>query len=419
MGYVSAGANPVQAKLPIGTVIAFPVATLPMGWIECNGQITAPYPLLEDLVGANVPDLRGEFIRGWDNGKGTDSGRVLGSSQTDEFKSHSHNVQQSSTEENIGVSNYVAPSAGATSFCVTGGIADNVNVDAVGGAESRPKNIALIYIIKAFNVVDEGEVSGFVSPNKNYIINPTFGINQREFAGGSNGGGGYIYDRWRVNNTDILVSLPDASGFVTISGALSDQGLSQRIEPFGYGDDVTLSWEGTAQAQHRDVSEVWQPLSDSPLTVTLGVGEDANGAIGRFNFSNGTVKNVKLEIGSVVTPFEYPDDSSELAKCHRYYERITTDSTYSIFTTGYASSSVSVQCVLTYQTKRTPPTGSASGSFRAINSTSHVATSLAFDNQMLDRCRLLLTTSGMGTDEIYGCSANNDTNAYLELDAEL
>jgi len=53
----------------------------PQGWLECNGQSTAGYPKLAAIVGSNVPDLRGEFIRGWDHNIGKDPGRIFGSWQ--------------------------------------------------------------------------------------------------------------------------------------------------------------------------------------------------------------------------------------------------------------------------------------------------------------------------------------------------
>jgi hypothetical protein len=62
----------VQAKgaggVPVGTVVAWPVASQPEdaeNWLECNGQSTAGYPELAAVVGANVPNYRGMFLRGY------------------------------------------------------------------------------------------------------------------------------------------------------------------------------------------------------------------------------------------------------------------------------------------------------------------------------------------------------------------
>lgn len=59
----------------------YSATTPPAGWLECNGQSTSSYPELAAIVGSNVPDFRGEFIRGWDHAAGKDSGRLFGSWQ--------------------------------------------------------------------------------------------------------------------------------------------------------------------------------------------------------------------------------------------------------------------------------------------------------------------------------------------------
>lgn len=88
----------------VGGVVLFPFEAPPTGYLECNGASLSrtEYPELFAAIGTkfgsvdsdhfNVPDLRGEFIRGWDHGKGIDPGRTLGSLQTDSFKYHSHDV---------------------------------------------------------------------------------------------------------------------------------------------------------------------------------------------------------------------------------------------------------------------------------------------------------------------------------------
>jgi len=70
--------------LPVGVPVPYPLATLPTGWLKCNGAAftASQYPNLALAYPAlRLPDLRGEFIRGWDDGRGIDSNRVLLSSQ--------------------------------------------------------------------------------------------------------------------------------------------------------------------------------------------------------------------------------------------------------------------------------------------------------------------------------------------------
>ncbi len=91
-------------NLLVGSVSAFAVETPPEGWMECNGQAISRefYDRLFNKIGTafgsgngattfNLPDLRGEFIRGWDHGRNIDTGRAFGSGQEDRFQSHSHN----------------------------------------------------------------------------------------------------------------------------------------------------------------------------------------------------------------------------------------------------------------------------------------------------------------------------------------
>ncbi|MET2233133.1 phage tail protein, partial [Salmonella enterica subsp. enterica serovar Typhi] len=66
--------------LPVGVPVPWPSATPPAGWLKCNGAAFSSemYPNLAKAYPANkLPDLRGEFIRGWDDERGIDPGRQL------------------------------------------------------------------------------------------------------------------------------------------------------------------------------------------------------------------------------------------------------------------------------------------------------------------------------------------------------
>ncbi|KAA1907320.1 phage tail protein [Escherichia coli] len=81
------------SALPVGVPVPWPSATPPTGWLKCNGAAFSPedYPKLAQAYPANkLPDLRGEFIRGWDDGRGLDAGRALLSLQDDSFEAHRH-----------------------------------------------------------------------------------------------------------------------------------------------------------------------------------------------------------------------------------------------------------------------------------------------------------------------------------------
>lgn len=93
----------VDAKVPPGAVMHFARTTAPSGWLKCNGAAISrtTYDALFAAIGTtfgagdgfttfNLPDLRGEFIRGWDDGRGVDGGRAMGSRQAGAIQSHSH-----------------------------------------------------------------------------------------------------------------------------------------------------------------------------------------------------------------------------------------------------------------------------------------------------------------------------------------
>lgn len=69
---------------PVGVPLPFPSATPPTGWLKCNGAAfdRTKYPGLAAVFpSGNLPDLRGEFLRGWDDGRGVDNARTLLSAQ--------------------------------------------------------------------------------------------------------------------------------------------------------------------------------------------------------------------------------------------------------------------------------------------------------------------------------------------------
>jgi phage-related tail fiber protein len=88
---------------PAGTIVYFAGLSAPQGYLKANGQAVprASYPLLFNAIGTtygvgngsttfNIPDLRGEFIRGWDDGRGLDAGRGLATVQNSDVGSHTH-----------------------------------------------------------------------------------------------------------------------------------------------------------------------------------------------------------------------------------------------------------------------------------------------------------------------------------------
>jgi microcystin-dependent protein len=151
-GALSADVVP-PGSVPAGMVqwFAGPLVSIPTGWKYCNGEtlLIDNFPALHNAIGRiysdvstpvnsfKIPDLRGQFLRGWDNRAtgGTDDGRIFGSYQNDEFKSHTHTYT-----DNLG------PGFGLT-FTGNSAAQDNTT-SATGGSETRPKNVAMLPIIK-------------------------------------------------------------------------------------------------------------------------------------------------------------------------------------------------------------------------------------------------------------------------------
>lgn len=140
--------------VPVSTVLPFATTNIPDSFLECNGAAISrtAYSKLFAAIGTtfgvgdgsttfNIPDLRGEFIRGWDNGKGLDIGRTFGSKQIDSFKSHAHNsAKYYSAGFNTGSSSFLLPLGSS--------VGTIVSTTSDGGTETRPTNIALMYCIK-------------------------------------------------------------------------------------------------------------------------------------------------------------------------------------------------------------------------------------------------------------------------------
>ncbi|MBQ4761339.1 hypothetical protein D5073_01800 [Pectobacterium versatile] len=143
----------------VGMPLPFPGAVAPAGWIKCNGQSfdKSRYPILASLYPSGfLPDLRGEFVRGWDDGRGADAGRALMSAQGDAIRNIVGTIGQLNDrvneQETTGVfdaNKYTGSNSG-----LTGGRGGRiVTFDASKvvptANENRPRNIAFNYIVRA------------------------------------------------------------------------------------------------------------------------------------------------------------------------------------------------------------------------------------------------------------------------------
>ncbi|ENZ8475438.1 TPA: phage tail protein [Klebsiella aerogenes] len=132
---------------PVGIPQPWPLATAPLGWLICNGATfdKAMYPFLAAAYpSGKLPDLRGEFIRGWDNGRGVDPGRSLLAWQDDMIKKHSHTL---GTYKSVDAGIKMPVTAGAE--LSNSGVGGAMYTGEAGSSETRPRNIAFNYIVRA------------------------------------------------------------------------------------------------------------------------------------------------------------------------------------------------------------------------------------------------------------------------------
>tara|TARA_Y100001963_G_C6776797_1_gene447756 strand:- start:664 stop:1896 length:1233 start_codon:yes stop_codon:yes gene_type:complete len=160
------------ARTPPGTILMMAGNVAPAGFHHCNGQLLSrsTYAALFAQIGTiygstsgsnfRVPDLRGEFVRGWDDGRGVDSGRSLGSSQGEEWKKHQHIFHGDDSSmthfgsQGDGVNNsFIRVSDNNIDFTSAGNgnggkfLTQSNSQGNSGGSETRPRNIAIMYVI--------------------------------------------------------------------------------------------------------------------------------------------------------------------------------------------------------------------------------------------------------------------------------
>ncbi|MBG2951293.1 phage tail protein [Proteus mirabilis] len=138
-------------NIPVGSPIPWSLATAPSGYLICNGQTfnKSTYPKLAVAYpSGKLPDLRGEFIRGLDSGRGIDAGRsILSAQKGNSLLSSNIFGGLSSSESNKWhrAINYI----GITGTDNDGGYGVYQQIEGANGNETRPRNIAFLYIVRA------------------------------------------------------------------------------------------------------------------------------------------------------------------------------------------------------------------------------------------------------------------------------
>ena len=143
----------ISSSVPAGTIISYASTIAPTGYLKCNGAAISrtSYNSLFSGIGTifgngdgtttfNVPDLRGEFIRGWvDDKVGIDTQTTFGRSQGDSFRSHTHTYNRNNNQNTDHSGTDTVSNNPSFTSAPTG---------STGGDETRPRNISFLYCIK-------------------------------------------------------------------------------------------------------------------------------------------------------------------------------------------------------------------------------------------------------------------------------
>lgn len=168
-------------SVPVGTILPYWGSTAPAGYLPCSGQTitSGTFPSLVQFLNpgqssATVPDLRGEFLRGLDNGRGIDTGRTLGTAQsatiiTGQGQANALSVSAANTftEFNSLWGTETVPSV-PTGMDIVASSTGTIQTPVVGNlGYVRPRNIAVLYCIKAYdsisNFTSSINIAGLVS----------------------------------------------------------------------------------------------------------------------------------------------------------------------------------------------------------------------------------------------------------------
>lgn len=148
-----------------GAVIPFSMITPPSGWLECNGASLSRatyadlFSKIGDIYGSDdinsfkIPDLRGEFVRGWDNQKGIDQNRLLGSKQDQDWKSfnmwNSYGATNSYSHGPVYMNKYTSHPGNVSNLFGGHWASPSGRIGLYwDSSETRPRNISLMYCIK-------------------------------------------------------------------------------------------------------------------------------------------------------------------------------------------------------------------------------------------------------------------------------
>ena len=265
------GSAQVTATIAIGMVASFPHGSPGSAWLFCDGSAVSreTYAGLFSAIGTtygngdgsttfNLPDYRGEFLRGQDAGALNDpdaatrtdrgdgtTGDNVGTKQADEFASHGHNVPPRSssagTQTGDGFS-YANPATGG------------VNTDLAGGNETRPRNVNVRYYIFAGEVIAAEPINVAQNINVKY---PDYVLGTNLMPHSSNA----------PTNTD-------GDEYMSVTITPKQIGSTIKVEAIWYGSTASISNFSVALFRDSEVDAVAAVARDSvatrPMSIPIG-----------------------------------------------------------------------------------------------------------------------------------------------------
>lgn len=282
--------------------------------------------------------------------------------------------------------------------------------------------------------VDQSVDYAYANSNKNLLDNPFFTVRQR--GDGPFTGNVYGVDRWRGGNSRTTIT--GASGYITLSTNSSGNGILRQILPQTYEGTYTFSavvggsGSGAMFLQDSggtiigDAVEFTTTGSTQLVTLTFTTSGTAIGGVAvRVNVSNTiSVVCAKLELGpySTLVNDTPPNYAEELAKCQRYFYRMTSIGSAYPFEMGFATSATNFRVVLPTHCSMNTPVQSVTmngGNFYAYGGgVAAGLTSVSYTGWVPNGIVVTFVTSGLTSAVIYALMCNN-ASSYIDISCDL
>lgn len=283
---------------------------------------------------------------------------------------------------------------------------------------------------------------GTAGSNRNLLDNPFFQVNQRGFTSSAGANGVRSVDRWYINSgggTGGATTL-NADGTMTLTAGSNYQSFQQAIEivPSALvGKTMTISTllqDGTIESksfvvpsQTSATQEIGRLSSTKYRVFVYLSATGTNTIISQVQVYAGntiTIRAVKLEVGTVSTLANDapPDCGQELAKCQRYFYRMTSIGSAYPFEMGFATSATNFRVVLpTHCSMRTPVQSVTmnSGNFYAYGGGVAAAlASVSYTGWVPNGIVVTFATSGLTQAAIYALMCNN-ASSYIDISCDI